>query len=73
MQTHRAIFTLKGNNISLPSPYKLKKNNKMMTHLPDYSQQHSNEIRLIVKVKDSLPLRKLPSQSSNHQSTHPET
>jgi hypothetical protein len=42
MNTHRAIFTLKGNNISLPSPQKLKKNNKIFTHLPDPTLQHSN-------------------------------
>lgn len=73
MQTHRAIFTLKGNIISLPSPQKLKKNNKLLTHLPDPTLQHSNEIQLMVRAKDTFPVRKLPSQSSNHQSTHPET
>lgn len=73
MHTHRAIFTLKGNNIILPSPKKVKKTNKLFTHLHDQLEQHSNEVQLLVGPKDTFPLRRMPSRSSNHHSTHHET
>jgi len=51
MQTHRALFTLKGNNIGMTSPLKVTKHNKVFTHLPDPTIQQSNDVQLMIRIK----------------------
>lgn len=59
MQSQRAIFSLKGTNITLPNRYKIRKfrAGKAKSEKPEQVEGHEEGLPFIVEAKESYPLR----------------